>query len=176
MRKILPVAVVVLAAAAAMGQGLNARLKNLEGKKVELSDLYRSKPLVVSFWATWCKPCCRELKHFQTLYETYADSGIGFLGICVNEAKDQSKVRAFLAGNRYGFPTILDPEQQAMRKFGLKDVPGSFILDTNGRAVWSHFGFKEGDEALLAEEIKKQIKRAGPDSARVEPSGEGQAE
>ncbi len=159
-----------------MGQGLNARLKDMEGKRVEISDLYRARPLVVSFWATWCKPCCLELRHFQKLYETYADSGVGFLGVSINEAKDQSKVRAFLAGNRYGFPTLLDPEQQAMRKFGLKDVPGSFILDTNGRVVWSHFGFKEGDEALLAEEIKKQIKRAGPDSARAEPSGEGQAE
>ncbi len=176
MSKILTVVFAALMAAAAMGQGLNARLKDLEGKKTEFSDLYREKPLVVSFWATWCKPCCRELKHFQKFFETYDDSGVGFLSVCVNEAKDQSKVRAFLAGNRYNFPTLLDPEQQAMRKFGLKDVPGSFILNTEGRIVWSHFGFKEGDEMLLESEIKKLIKRTGPDSARLEPSREGQVE
>ncbi len=163
-------------AAAAPGQGLSVRLKDLDGKRLELSDRFQGRPLVVSFWATWCKPCCRELKHFQKLYEAYADSGIGFLGICVNEAKDQGKVKAFLAGNRHDFPVAMDPEQQAMRKFGLRDVPGSFILDKGGRIVWSHFGFKEGDEALLEGEIRKLIKRSEPDSASCEPSKKGQAE
>lgn len=176
MRKLLLSAFLLVLATITPGQVINLRLKNLEGKKVELAELYKTRPLVVSFWATWCKPCCAELKHFQKLYETYADSGVGFLGICINEAKDQGKVKAFLAGNRYDFPAAFDPEQQAMRKFGLKDVPGSFMLDSDGKIVWNHFGFKEGDEALLAEEIKKMIKRADPDSARSEPSGEGQAE
>lgn len=174
MRRLLPLAAIMALASAVPGQGLNVRLKDPDGKRVELSDLYQGRPLVVNFWATWCKPCCRELEQYQKLYQAYADSGVGFLGICVNEAKDQGKVKAFLAGNRYGFPVALDPEQQAMRKFGLKDVPGSFVIGKDGRIAWSHYGFKPGDEALMEEEIRKHMKRPAPDSSGAgQPSEEG---
>lgn len=163
-------------AAAASAKGLNSHLKDLNGKRLELAELNNGRTLVISFWATWCKPCCSELKHFQKLHETYSDSGVGFLGVCVNEARDQGKVKAFLAGNRYSFQVALDPEQQAMRKFGLKDVPGVFILDETGRIAWRHSGYKPGDEVAMEEEIRKNLKRAITDSAKAEPAGEGRTE
>ena len=159
-------------AANAPGQGMNIRLKDLDGKKVELADLHKGRPLVVTFWATWCKPCQEELRQLHLLHQAYADSGIGFLAVSIDEARDQGKVRSLVAGSRFAFPVALDPEQRALKRFGFNDVPGTVIINNEGGIVWKHSGYRPGDEAKLEEEIRKLIKRAQPDSARPEP-GEG---
>lgn len=139
------------------GQHLDTPLKDLEGKKILLSELCRQQPLVISFWATWCKPCQAELKQLHKLCQVYADSGIAFLAVSIDAARDQTKVKSLVSGNGYSFVTALDQEQRAMKKFGFNDVPGTVILNSQGEIVWKHSGYKPGDELKLEEQIKNLL-------------------
>ncbi|MDP2808191.1 MAG: TlpA disulfide reductase family protein, partial [bacterium] len=112
-----------------LAHAVNFKLKTPGGQKVALEKLLEHGPLVISFWATWCHPCQEELRHLQNYYQIYADSGIGFLAVSIDEARNRQKVRSLLAGKKITLPVALDPEQEAMKAFGLTDVPGLFILD-----------------------------------------------
>jgi cytochrome c biogenesis protein CcmG/thiol:disulfide interchange protein DsbE len=136
---------------------VNVKLKTPGGQKVVLEKLLEQGPVVISFWATWCHPCQEELQHLQGFYQVYADSGIGFLAVSIDEARNRQKVISQLSGKKITLPVVLDPEQEAMKAFGLTDVPGLFILDRQGNVIYRHLGYKPGDELMLEEEIKKAI-------------------
>ncbi|MBI4726695.1 TlpA family protein disulfide reductase [candidate division TA06 bacterium] len=135
------------------------KFRTTDGKKISLEKLLKQGPLAISFWATWCHPCQEELKHLQNLHQVYADSGIGFLAVSIDEAKNRQKVKSLISGKKITLPVALDPEQEAMKAFGLTDVPGLFILDQQGNILYRHLGYKPGDELMLEEEIKKIIQR-----------------
>lgn len=148
---------------------VNFKLKTPSGQKVILEKLLEQGPVVVSFWATWCHPCQEELQHLQNYYQIYADSGIGFLAVSIDEARNKQKVSSLISGKKITLPVALDPEQEAMKAFGLTDVPGLFILDRQGNIVYRHLGYKPGDEMLLQEEIKKIIQRPAPGDTLASP-------
>ncbi|MDO9391718.1 MAG: TlpA disulfide reductase family protein [bacterium] len=148
---------------------LNFKLKTPGGQKVVLEKLLEQGPLVISFWATWCHPCQEELQHLQKYYQVYADSGIGFLAVSIDEARNRQKVSSLLAGKKITLPVALDPEQEAMKAFGLTDVPGLFLLDRQGNIIYRHLGYKPGDEKLLEEEIMKIIRRPAPGDTLAAP-------
>jgi len=77
---------------------------------VVLEKLLEQGPLVVSFCATWCHPCQEELQHLQKYYPVYADSGIGFLEVSIDEARNRQKVSSLLVGKKITLPAALDPE------------------------------------------------------------------
>lgn len=159
---------------------LNFKLKPLEGKKkVELARVLETGPALIAFWATWCHPCQEELIHIQKLYQMYADSGLSFYAVSIDDAKTASKVKAVAKGKRFTLPILLDPEQEAMRAFGLANVPGVFIVGDKGEKLYQHIGYKPGDEAGLEENIKailEQIKKSQncpvPDSSAVSDTTE----
>lgn len=156
-RHIIIIIALLMLPALARGQGSDVRVKDLDGQRIELSDLYKNRPLVISFWATWCKPCQAELKQLHKLCQVYADSGIAFLAVSIDAARDQGKVKSLVSGNGYSFVTALDQEQRAMKKFGFNDVPGTVILNSQGEIVWKHSGYKPGDELKLEEQIKNLL-------------------
>lgn len=173
MRKFTPIisvlaGLLVLNAAVAAG-GLNFKLKPLEGKKkIELARVLETGPALIAFWATWCHPCQEELIHIQKLYEMYADSGISFYAVSIDDAKTASKVKAVAKGKRFTLPILLDPEQEAMRVFGLVNVPGVYILGRDGKLLYQHTGYKPGDETALEESVRTVLKLApGPTAPAV---------
>jgi cytochrome c biogenesis protein CcmG, thiol:disulfide interchange protein DsbE len=159
-------------AVSAKAEGLNFKLKSLEGQgKVELAREVKKNPVLVSFWATWCHPCQEELVHIQKLYEAYADSGISFFAISIDDAKTAGKVRSVAKGKRITIPILLDPEQQAMQAFGLFNVPGVFIIGGEGQKLYEHTGYKPGDEAALEENLRRVLKLA-PKSITAPAAGD----
>jgi cytochrome c biogenesis protein CcmG/thiol:disulfide interchange protein DsbE len=148
-------------AVSANAQGLNFKLKSLEGNtKVELTKELKKNPVLVDFWATWCHPCQEELVHVQRFYEIYADSGMSFFAISIDDAKTASKVKSVAKGKRFTLPILLDPEQEAMQAFGLASVPGVFIIGSDGQKLFEHTGYKPGDEKALEENIRAILKLA----------------
>jgi len=166
-RIILGAVAALLAATAAAGPPLNLKLKDLDGKRVALVSTLAKGPAVFSFWATWCYPCQEELIHMQRLSQVYRDSGVSFVAISIDDAKTAGRVKALVAGRKFDFQVLLDQEQQAMRAFGLTDVPGLFVLKQDGTASFEHRGYKAGDEVAIEEAIKEVIPRpqSPPDSA-----------
>ena len=134
-------------------------LKTPDGKQVSL-DSFRGKPLLIDFWATWCKPCVKSMPELANLYQQTKDKGLVLLTIDKDEdAKDATD---FLAKNHYAWANFHD-EGDASKAFGEHfGIPRTVLIDVNGKIVYDRSG--ENDDQLLA-----AVAKLGPDYAFLVP-------
>lgn len=135
---------VSLNAAAAVGSPApDFELKNLVGNDVTLAD-YRGNVVVVNFWATWCPPCRAEMPGIQAVYDTYKDQGM--IVLAVNAQEDQDTIQSFVMETGFTFPILPDPYGQAIRAYGVRSFPATFVIDREGRIDTIHQGQITPDE------------------------------
>ncbi len=132
----------------------NFMLEDLNGDYIELSELIGDGPILISFWATWCKPCVEELAQYKKIFDEFKDDGLLLLAISTDNEKSVAKVKPYVKSKGYDFTTLLDTNSKVARKFYARAVPYTVILDKNGNIVYQHLGYKKGDEL----EVKKLIK------------------
>jgi len=104
-------------------------LNDLEGHPVSLSD-YHGKTVLLTFWATWCKPCAKEMPEIQAAYEKYEDRNFVVLAINFGEKSDPAK--AFTHHGHLTFPVLLDPGAKVASRYSVVSLPVSFFIDANG--------------------------------------------
>ncbi|GAB1429186.1 hypothetical protein MASR2M18_00160 [Ignavibacteria bacterium] len=142
----------------------SANVKDLQGKTVNTSAISNDgKPILVSFWATWCKPCLQELKAIHNVYDTWKqETGVKVVAISIDDARNASKVKPFVNGLGWEFDVYLDENGDFKRAMNVNNVPHSFLIDGNtGKVVWQHNSYAPGDENHLYEEIKKLASGTG---------------
>lgn len=133
------------------------KLKTLDGKIVSSDDFNNDgKPIIIDFWATWCKPCVNEL---NTIQEVYADwqkeTGVKLIAISIDDARTISSVAPFVNGKNWEYEIYLDPNSDFKRAMNVNMVPQTFILNGNKEIVSQHNSFTPGDEEKIYEEVKK---------------------
>lgn len=135
-------------------------LKNIDGEEVNLADYGKNgKITVISFWATWCKPCIKELKNVSELMEEWSEEyNVELVAISVDDARNMNKVKPFVNGRGWDFDVLLDPNGEAQRALNVANPPVTYLIDQNGKIVYSHTGYVEGDEYELEEHIKEIAK------------------
>lgn len=126
-------------------------LSDMDGNQVEVSRLAQSgKPVILSFFATWCKPCMRELKAIHELYPDWQDeTGVEMYIISVDQAQDIRKVKPLVNGNGWEYHVLLDPNGTLKRAMNVQNIPHLFVIDSKGRTVYTHTGYTDGDEEEL---------------------------
>jgi peroxiredoxin len=150
------------------GTAADFSLKNLQGEVVSLSDVLGKGPVILNFWATWCKPCLKELPHIEKLQKDFREQGLTVLAISEDSPWSVSKVKSFVSGNRYTFHVLLDTNGKVMRKYGLLGTPYTFLLDAGGKILYKHFGYRPGDENALRAEVEKAFEAAQGGSGPVD--------
>ena len=135
----------------------NFVLENLDGDYVELNEYIGDGPILLSFWATWCKPCHEEMKYIQELHEEYNSEGLSVFAISTDNEKSVSKVKPFVKTKDYSFEILYDTNSETAREYYVITVPHTVIIDKEGSIVYSHSGYKKGDELKLKEEILKLL-------------------
>jgi len=132
-------------------------VKTLDGTKVNSGTFSNNgKPIIISFWATWCKPCKKEL---DAIHENYADwikeTGVKLIAVSIDDARSSGKVVTDVKLKGWEFEVYIDENQDFKRAMNVNNVPHTFIVDGEGNIVWSHNSYTEGDEETLYENVKK---------------------
>ncbi len=139
-------------------------LKTIDGKTVNTADLLKdSTPVIIDFWATWCKPCIMELNTINDLYPDWQEeTGVKFIAVSVDEPRTMNRVAPFAAARGWNYEILLDPDGQFKHAMNVVNVPHSFLIAPDGHIVWQHSGFAPGDEDQMyeaLEKLEKQLKK-----------------
>ena len=131
-------------------------LRDTNGKEINVATLaQRHKPVIISFFATWCKPCMRELKAIDELYPDWQDeTGVEIYLVSIDQGQDTQKVKPLVDGNGWDFHVLLDPNEELKRAMNVQNVPHVFVLNSAGNIVYSHVSYNDGDELELRKYLK----------------------
>lgn len=135
-------------------------VKTLDGRVVSTSTFENDgKPIIISFWATWCKPCIHELTTVADVYEDWQDeTGVKLIAISVDNSRTSGGVLPLINGKDWDYEVYLDENKDFQRAMGVNLVPHTFILNGKGEIVWEHTAFTEGSELEMLEVIRKVAK------------------
>lgn len=138
----------------------SADLKGMDGKNYNSSDFQNDgNPIVISFWATWCAPCKRELSAIAEVYDDWQEeTGVKLIAISIDDARSKSRVLPFVNGSSWDYEVYLDENQDFKRLMGVNNVPHTFLVDGNGHIVWQHNNYADGDEIELYKMITQHAK------------------
>jgi cytochrome c biogenesis protein CcmG/thiol:disulfide interchange protein DsbE len=135
-------------------------VKTTDGKTFNTSKFSNNgKPMIIDFWATWCKPCKKEL---DAISEVYADwqkeTGVKLIAISTDDSRSSAKVATDAKTHGWDYEVYLDENQDFKRALNVGDIPHVFIVNGNGEIVWQHNGYVDGGEEHIYEILKKVAK------------------
>ena len=131
-------------------------IKSLDGQSVSTKKILENKLTLVSFWATWCKPCINELNSLAERYEELQEEvGVTLVAVSIDDSRTSPKVGPFVAGQGWDYTVVLDPNSDLRRAMGVNNVPHTFLLNGAGEIVWQVNKYVPGEEEVLIAEIRK---------------------
>ena len=136
-------------------------LKSIDGKTVKTDTLSNNgKPFIIDFFATWCKPCNRELSAIGEVYEDWqAETGVKLYAVSIDKAQNANKVKPLVNQHGWPFEVLLDVNSDFRKSFGGEMIPFVIICDGDGKVVYKHNGYTEGAEQELIEKVRELIKK-----------------
>jgi len=139
----------------------SANVYDLQGKRVNLKDYVKNgKPTLISFWATWCKPCKLELTNMAELYPDWQEKyNLEIVAISTDNARTLPKVRTIVSQKRWDYIILNHPGNELQTTLNFMTIPETFLLDGEGNIIYRHSGYVSGDEYELEEQLEKLLKK-----------------
>ena len=136
-------------------------IQDLNGNAFNTKDIQNDgKPIIISLWATWCKPCISELLAIADEYEEWVEeTGVKLYAISIDDAKTSARVAPFVKGKGWEYTVLLDVNSDFKRAMNVNDVPFMCILNGDGEIVWQHTSYAPGSEEEVFEFIKSLVNK-----------------
>ena len=135
-------------------------LKTMNGEEVRTDTLSNGgKPFIIDFFATWCKPCNRELDAISEVYEEWQEeTGVKIIAVSIDQAQNINKVKPLVSNHGWEYEVLLDPNSEFKRALGCQMIPYTLIVDAKGEIVYKHNGYTDGAETELIEKVRELLK------------------
>ena len=157
MKKTILFAAAVSLAANSFGQKTlpDLSLKTLEGQTVNARSIAQEgKITVISFWATWCAPCQKELTNVAAKYDDWQKNyAVEVVAVTIDNQQGLPKVKPLVAQKRWKYTIYSDANSQLLQQLGSQTVPFTVVVDAKGNIAYTHSGYKEGDEIELEKKL-----------------------
>ena len=134
-------------------------IKDLTGKTINTSSLLDGdSPVILSFWATWCSPCIKELDAISESLEDWQDeTDVRVIAISIDDSRTSMRVGPLADGRGWEFDVYLDSNGDLKRAMNVVNPPHTFVINTKGEIVYQHTAYAEGDEEDLFEQVKQAL-------------------
>ena len=134
-------------------------LKTIDGKMVKVDTLNNGgKPFIIDFFASWCKPCLRELDAISEVYGDWQEeTGVKIYAVSTDQAQNSQKVKPLMRNHGWEYEVLLGPNEDFKRALGGQIIPFTIIVDGNGKIVYKHTGYTDGAEEELINKVRELI-------------------
>ena len=143
-------------------------LRNLQGERVNLKTLLTKGPVLLDFWATYCKPCVKAMPKLQKIHEKYGKSGLTVLGVNVDGPRGQNRVKPFLRARNVSFPIALDSDSGVMRRMQVNVLPTTLLIAQNGEIALRQVGYNSKNAEALLAAVESLFSKPGDDEANAD--------
>lgn len=134
------------------------KLKDLKGDWFTLGDYLGKEVIYVTFWATWCVPCRREMPHLQEMADDFGDQGFLVVGVNTDPPATKSKIKPYLKRLKITYPTVLDPNNNVLDKYNpTRELPYAVLIDLTGNVHEIFPGYRAGDEIRLRKAVESLL-------------------
>ncbi len=133
----------------------NAVVKDLNGKELQMKDILKDDVVVISFWATWCKPCQSELDALAEIEDQWADR-IRVVAISIDDARSAARVKSTVKAKMWPYEVYTDQNSELIKAMNISSVPYVMIVK-DGKTEYSHSGYTPGSERVLVEKALKLL-------------------
>ena len=162
MKKILIITILMLSghAGSILAQLPAVTLRTIDGDNVRTDTLRNNgKPFIIDFFATWCKPCNRELDAISEVYEDWQqETGVKLFAISIDQAQNINKVKPLVDNHGWEYDILLDPNGDLKRALGIQMIPFVLVCDGEGKIVYKHNGYTDGCESELIDKVRELVK------------------
>jgi len=135
-------------------------IKDLKtGNKVEFKDIIQpGKVTLISFWATWCVPCRKEIKNVsRNLKEWQEETDFEYITVSMDESRSEGAARGYSISQGWEFPSYIDVNSDLKRSLAFDNIPFAIIVDKNGKIIMRHSAYEEGGEYVMYDQVKEAV-------------------
>jgi len=135
-------------------QNIRLKLNTFDDKLMDISK-YKGRVILLNFWASWCRPCVKEIPSLVRLQQQFDQDDFKIITINIGESKEQ--IIEFMKKVKLELPIMMDAGGQAIKDWGVYAYPSNFVLDRKGVIRYAYRGALEWDSQSIINTIKKLL-------------------
>jgi len=158
--------------------GPDFTLKDVAGKQVTLTKLLENGPVYMECWDLPCVNCIAELDALMPVYDSLKERGLQIIALSVDKPSDEARVKTFVKSKKWPYICLLDQQNKVKKDYNIVIKPTAYLINTKGEIVYTHIGYKKGDETRIEDQFLKWLpeKPVVQESTEAKPEEEKPAE
>lgn len=130
------------------------RIRDVQGHLLDLDELRHKGPVLIDFWATWCRPCIESLPELKAWHRKFGPQGLTVIGVSIDGPRNFAKVRPFAKARGLSYPMAIDQDGSLQQLFHVLAVPTAILIDTSGVISRVRVAYRPGESAEFEEHIQ----------------------